>query len=162
MSQALVLVAPLPAGRVPMPARALPAYAMVAPFVLAGLPFRPPRAARSSASPSTTCRAAEQDAIADGFVAELGRAYRDLVLRPSPCRPARVRCPVLVLHGEADRLVPVAVGEGIARKHDAALEVFAGEGHWLIAPSLVPRVGGAALRWIDGLPEKRARRRQLR
>ena len=38
---AIVLVAPLPAGRVPAPAGALPYYAAVAPFVVAGLPFRP-------------------------------------------------------------------------------------------------------------------------
>ena len=158
---ALVLVAPLPAGRVPMPARALPAFAMAVPFVLAGLPFRPPRAAVLRLA-LHHLPPAEQAGIADGFVAESGRAYRDLVFGRAHVGRREVRCPVLVLHGEADRLVPASVGEGIARKHDAALEIFAGAGHWLIAPSLVPRVGGAALRFIDGLPERRPRRRQLR
>ena len=42
---AIVLVAPLPGGRIPAPLGAIPYYAVVAPFVLLGQPFRPWRAA---------------------------------------------------------------------------------------------------------------------
>lgn len=156
--EALVLVAPLPGGRVPVTARALPFFAMVAPLVVAGMPFRPTRGAvRRLALQGLP--AAEQEAVADGFVAESGRAYRDLVLGRGRVSRRAIRCPVLVLQGDDDRLVPVHVGEGIARKHGAALDIVDGAGHWLIAPSLVPRVAEAALRWLEAAE---ATPRQLR
>jgi pimeloyl-ACP methyl ester carboxylesterase len=158
LARALVLVAPLPGGRVPVTAHSLPDFAMAAPFVLAGLPFSPTRGAvRRLALHGLP--PAEQDVIADGFVAESGRVYRDLVLGRARVRRRAVRCPILVLHGGDDRLVPVRVGEGIARKHGAALDVVDGAGHWLIAPSLVPRVAEAALRWLEAAE---ASPRQLR
>lgn len=154
--EALVLIAPLPGGRVPVTARALPFFAMVAPFVAAGMPFRPTRGAvRRLALHGLP--AAEQEAIADCFVAESGRAYRDLVLGRGRVSRRAIRCPVLVLHGRDDRLVPAHVGEGIARKHGAALDIVDGAGHWLIAPSLVPRVAAAALRWLDAPRERQLR-----
>lgn len=153
---ALVLIAPLPGGRVPVTARALPFFALVAPFVAAGLPFKPGRrAVRGLALHGLPT--AEQASIADGFVAESGRAYRDLVLGRGRVGRRGIRCPILVLHGADDRLVPVHVGDGIARKHGAALDIVDGAGHWLIAPSLVPRVAAAALRWLDAPRERQLR-----
>jgi pimeloyl-ACP methyl ester carboxylesterase len=149
LARALVLVAPLPAGRVPVTARALPYAMLLAPLVATGLPFRPTRGAvrRLALHDLPTL---EQDAIAAGFVAESGRVYRQLALGHAHVGRRRVRCPVLVIHGSADRLVPVDAGAGVARKHDATLDIIDGAGHWLIAPSRVPRVAGAALRWLDG------------
>ena len=78
LTAAIVLVSPLPGGRVPAPAAAIPYFAFVAPFVLAGRPFRPwPSAIRRLALHDLP--RAEQDAVAAGFVPESGRAYRDLV-----------------------------------------------------------------------------------
>ena len=160
-ARALVLVAPLPGGRVPVTARSLAAFAMLAPFVLAGLPFSPTRgAARQLALHHLPPD--EQKAVADGFVAESGRVYRDLVLGRARVRRRDIRCSVLVIHGRDDRLVPVHVGEGIARKHGAGLDIVDGAGHWLIAPSLVPRVAQAALRWLDTAEAIAPAPRQLR
>ncbi len=160
-ARALVLVAPLPAGRVPVTAHALPFVPLVAPFVVAGLPFRPTRGAVRRLALHDLPRI-EQDAIADGFVAESGRVYRQLALGHAHVGRRTVRCPVLVIHGSADRLVPVHVGEGIARKHGAALDIVDGAGHWLVAPSLVPRVAQAVLRWLDAAEADRGADRQLR
>jgi pimeloyl-ACP methyl ester carboxylesterase len=144
---AIVLVAPLPAGRVPAPPRALPWYAAVAPFVMAGRPFRPwPAAIRRLALHHLP--RAEQDEVAAGFVAESGRVYRDLVLGRAKVRRRSVRCPMLVLHGDKDRLIPFPVAQGIADKHGARLEVVAGQGHWLIAPSLTASIAPGVLEWL--------------
>ena len=148
---AIVLVAPLPGGRIPAPVGALPYYAAVAPFVVAGLPFRPwPGAVRHLALHALP--RAEQDTIAAGFVAELGRAYRDLVLGRAKVKRRGVRCPMLVIHGDKDRLIPLAVAQGIADKHEAELIVVPGEGHWLIAPSLTASIAPGVLEWLGKAP----------
>jgi pimeloyl-ACP methyl ester carboxylesterase len=158
LARALVLLAPLPAGRVPVTAHALPFLPLVAPFVAAGLPFRPTRGAVRRLALHDLPRV-EQDAIADGFVAESGRVYRQLALGHAHVGRRTVRCPVLVIHGSADRLVPVDAGAGIARKHGATFEIVDGAGHWLIARSRVPQVAHAALRWLDAAATAK---RQLR
>ncbi|HET7714795.1 MAG TPA: alpha/beta hydrolase [Bauldia sp.] len=145
---AAVLVAPLPEGRIPAPAGAIPLYAALAPWVLAGRPFRPWRAAVRHLALNTLPRA-EQDEIFAGFVAESGRAYRDLVLGKATIKRRALRCPMFVVHGDADRLIPLATARGTAAEHDALLTVIPGQGHWLIAPSLAPQVAGQVLRWIE-------------
>ena len=73
-----------------------------------------------------------------------GLAYRDLVFGKAKVKRRAIRCPMLVLHGDADRLVPLATAQGIADKHKAKLIVIRGHGHWLIAPSLVDELGGGS------------------
>ena len=54
---------------------------------------------------------------------------------------ARITAPTLVIHGEADPLVPVAAGHELAKRIPGArLELIAGMGHDLPAP-LLPRIG---------------------
>jgi len=57
----------------------------------------------------------------------------------------QIVAPTLVIHGEADPLVPVAAGHELAREiAGARLELIAGMGHDLPAP-LLPRIGGLIL-----------------
>jgi pimeloyl-ACP methyl ester carboxylesterase len=149
LAKAVVLVAALPGGRLPAPAVALPYYAAVALWVLAGQPFQPWTGAVRRLALHSLPRA-EQDEIAAGFVSESGRAYRDLVLGRAKVKRRAVRCPMLVVNGDADRLIPLAVARGIAEKHEAELEVIPGQGHWLIAPSLTGEVASRVLVWLDG------------
>ncbi len=157
----VVLIAPLPGGRIPAPAGAIPYYAAVAPFVLCGRPFRPWSGAVRRLALHSLPRA-EQDEVAAGFVAESGRAYRDLVFGRAKVKRRAVRCPMLVVHGDKDRLVPLATARGIAEKHEAPLVVIPEEGHWLIAPSLTGDVAGRVLAWIeeDAQPDQRRLRRR--
>lgn len=51
---------------------------------------------------------------------------------PPPLDLARATCPVLALHGEHDRVAPVAVSARLAAAlPDARLRVVAGAGHWI-------------------------------
>ncbi len=145
---AIVLVAPLPGGRIPAPLGAIPYYAVVAPFVLLGQPFRPWRAAVLRLALHTLPQNEQNDIFA-GYVAELGLAYRDLLFGKAKVKRRAVRCPMLVIHGDADRLVPLATARGIADKHKAPLVVIPGHGHWLIAPSLRDDVAGRVLSWLE-------------
>jgi pimeloyl-ACP methyl ester carboxylesterase len=55
---------------------------------------------------------------------------------------AAIRCPTLVLHGEADRLVPIAAGRDTARRIEGARFVpIAGMGHDLPPPVNVLLLG---------------------
>ena len=148
LCEAIVLVAPLPGGRIPAPIGAIPSYLLVGPWVLMGQPFRPWRSAVRQLA-LHRLPPAEQDEIFAGYVAESGRAYRDLLFGKAKVKRRAVRCPTLVVHGDADRLIPLSVARGIAKKHQAPLTVIPGQGHWLIAPSLVEEVAGQALTWIE-------------
>ena len=55
----------------------------------------------------------------------------------------QIRCPVLVIHGDADRVMPVANGKRIAEYlSDGHLEVMAGVGHmfWSQKPAATVKI----------------------
>lgn len=76
---------------------------------------------------------APQEALAIKHVAWYRQALQSLYDYDGPAAAARVRCPVLALHGEADRLIPVerarSTGELIAQ---ATFQVVDGAGHTLV------------------------------
>ena len=146
----VVLVASMPSGTVPATLGALPYLFELAPAILAGRPFRAPPAALAHLT-LHDLSAAEQDELIPDFVAESGRVYRQILLGRARVSAGAIRCPVLVVHGGADRLVPVRVARRLARKHAAALTIIPGRGHWLIAGSLMAAVLPVVLDWIGRL-----------
>jgi pimeloyl-ACP methyl ester carboxylesterase len=74
------------------------------------------------------------------------RQMHAIMAAPSRCRRlAALTVPTLVLHGEADRLVPVACGRNLAQCiPDARLVTIPGWGHDL-PPQLLPRLSRAIL-----------------
>jgi pimeloyl-ACP methyl ester carboxylesterase len=78
-----------------------------------------------------------------------GRAYRR--------RIAAVTCPVLLIHGSEDRLVPVAAARAVGRANPAwSVREFPGVGH---VPQLeVPRqTAGTVLAWLGSAGQRAAR-----
>jgi len=72
-----------------------------------------------------------------------------------------ISVPTLVLHGDEDRIVPIANGEMLASAiPDARLEVLAGAGH--IYPTDVPEADREVLRFLTGSEKRRARARGAR
>lgn len=145
---ALVLVSSVPPGMLPVTGRAAPHLLPLVPRVFLGRSFRPGRPALEALTLHDLA-AAERETLLPGFVHESGRVFRALVLGRIRVNALNVRCPVLVLHGEADRLVPVSVGRRLARRYGADLITVPGHGHWLVAESLIPRTAGPVLTWID-------------
>ncbi|MDM0043502.1 alpha/beta hydrolase [Variovorax dokdonensis] len=93
-------------------------------------------------SPAYPC---EEPMLRQRLTQALRRAYRPsglmrqmLAIGADADRPqvlAAIRCPTLVLHGEADRLVPIAAGRDTARRISGARFVsIAGMGHDLPPP----------------------------
>ncbi|MGW0806392.1 alpha/beta fold hydrolase [Nonomuraea sp. NPDC002799] len=65
-------------------------------------------------------------------------------VNPWGCDPAQVTAPVLLLHGDEDRVVPCAHGEWLARRcATAELRVSKGDGHLSVL-----RSAAAALDWL--------------
>jgi pimeloyl-ACP methyl ester carboxylesterase len=147
---AIVLVGSLATGRIPAPLGAIPYYLRVGLRVLAGLPFYPSRAALRHLA-LHDLPAAERDELIAGFVAESGLAYREMLFGKVRVKARSVGCPVLVVNGAADRLVPPSVAREIARKYGAELIIVPGHGHWLIAGSLIEVAAVPVLGWIETL-----------
>jgi pimeloyl-ACP methyl ester carboxylesterase len=73
----------------------------------------------------------EQGALVDQFVPDSGRAARELALGTVGVDRTRVRCPMLVVGGDADRFVPLAVVRRVAARYRAPLHVAHDHGHLL-------------------------------
>ena len=62
---------------------------------------------------------------------------------------AATNLPVLVLHGDNDRVIPVAHGRALAAAARTRLAEFPGAGHGL---AYWPQAGDAEVHWLDALP----------
>lgn len=148
---AIVLVASLPPGPLPMTALAAPHFLPLAPLVLLGRPLRPTRIGLEMLTLHDLA-VAEREEILPDFVHESGRVYRSLVFGLARVDSAAVRCPVLVVHGKSDRLVPLSTGRKLAKRYGAEIVALPGHGHWLIAGSLLETAAAPVLDWIESLP----------
>lgn len=95
---------------------------------------------------------AEQDEMVGDFGHESGRAIRSLALGQVRVRPTDIRCPVMLVHGARDRVVPLATATGFARRLAAEFVMVPGRGHWLLADSLADTILPYVADWIGRLP----------
>ena len=146
----VVLVSSMPAGSVPVTWPAFRDLIGLGPDVLRGRPFRP-RAEALSRLALHDLSTAERDELLPDFVAESGRVYRQILLGGGRIPAGSLGCPVLVVHGEADRLVPLATARRLAQKYAGELTVIPAHGHWLVAGSLTTTVLPPVVDWIRRL-----------
>ena len=145
---ALVCVASAPPWRLPIEFRSLPYFMPSMPRILAGRAFRPAASAVDFLVAHGLPRD-ERDDIQRLHVAESGRACRSMLLGSVSLRGARPTCPVFCVSGGDDRIISLRVGEKLARLYKAEHVVVAGQGHWLIAPSLIGTVAARIRLWLD-------------
>lgn len=149
--EALICVTPAPPWRLLVPARAFPYIAPLLPRVLAGKVLRPARRALAAlllhdAAP------AQREALLGSFGHESGRALRAMVVGPGKIAPASVKCPVLCLTGEDDRMVSRRTARKIAAHYHAQLVEYPARGHWLVATPGWEGVVDDAVQWLNRLP----------
>jgi pimeloyl-ACP methyl ester carboxylesterase len=60
----------------------------------------------------------------------------------------RVNCPMLVIVAGDDRFIPRAIGERIAKRYGAPIQVFDNRGHMLVIEPGWEDVADVADRWI--------------
>jgi pimeloyl-ACP methyl ester carboxylesterase len=144
----LVLVASWPGfSMLPRPRAILNSVPMLS-GVTGGRSVSPdPEAVRALAL--TGLSVAERDEIAAEMVPESGRLLRSVLPLFGPAPVERCRAPVMVVSGGADRIVSDAASRRLAAFHGATHLAIPGQGHWLIAGSLSPRVAGVVGEWLE-------------
>ncbi len=91
---------------------------------------------------------AEQADLSRRMIPESGYLIRDFFERGIEVRFDRVGCPVLVMGGSEDPVVPVSGLQDLGRSLGGDLQVYPGHGHWILGES-----GGQAIvrdihRWV--------------
>jgi pimeloyl-ACP methyl ester carboxylesterase len=116
--------------------------------ILAGLPVKPsPAAIRSLVTHDLS--PAESDEVIAQTGMESGLVLRKLAFCDTEVALSTIRCPVLCLSGDGDRVVPRSAGYRIAAETVAEHIVFPDHGHWLIAGSLVGTVAAPVREWLE-------------
>ncbi|HZK18819.1 MAG TPA: alpha/beta hydrolase [Clostridia bacterium] len=141
LAKALVLLTPAaPAGILPMKFSVMRSFAEVA--VRPGFWSKPFRLSPKTVAYSITNlkTPSEQQAIYSKLVHESGRALFQLGLwffdstKSSAVDQEKVKCPVLVISGKEDRIVPASVVKQVAEKYGdlADYREYENHAHWLI------------------------------
>jgi pimeloyl-ACP methyl ester carboxylesterase len=94
---------------------------------------------------------AERPAAFARFEPDSGRVARDLLLGAVAVDGRRVRCPRLVVAGDADRFIPLRVARRVAAKYNAALRVLPGRGHVMMQEPGWEEAAGVIEQWLLGL-----------
>jgi pimeloyl-ACP methyl ester carboxylesterase len=146
----LVLVASATPWMLP-PNRLLFRYGLPQLFrVLAGLPFRvPDEGLRELVLHHLSV--AEQDEILRDVVPESGHAFLPVVLGAIRVNADDIRCPVLCVAGEEDRVVALSSMQALADRYNAGLVTIPGCGHWPGAGSLLSVAARPVRDWIGRL-----------
>jgi non-heme chloroperoxidase len=93
----------------------------------------------------------ERDALAARFVAESGRAGRELSLSAVKVDERRVRCPVLVVSTSDDHFVVPRIGRRLARKYGAPYWEYAAHAHFPQYEQGWEAMAGDIVRWLESV-----------
>ncbi len=94
----------------------------------------------------------DRAAIRNQFVADSGRAAREISLGSYRVPSDTMRAPLLVVGAEHDRFIPVDVARRTAAHYRAPFHMAAGHGHFIFSEPGWEREAGVMLDWIDALP----------
>jgi len=126
----LVLLAAAPPWALVSGAHATLALYSRMPAIVLGRPFMISEAGASrlllNAMP-----ASDRPNVYRRFPRESGAAFRELLTGRVRVDAAKVRCPVLYVRGDADRVISERVARRIAESYGGEYVEYAGHGHWL-------------------------------
>lgn len=91
---------------------------------------------------------AEQPELLQSLVPESPRLIRDFFDRDIVTSPASIRCPVLVVGGGEDRVVPAASQHALAKQLGGELKEYPERGHWMMGESGGQSIVRDIHRWI--------------
>ena len=146
--RAAILLAPAPAAMLTAQAVALPSYLPMFPSILAGRPFLPPAGSCSRIVLNQVPK--EYHASIHGsLVHESGKVYREMIFGAVKVDPAKVKCPVLVMGAEEDRIVSPALVKWTANRYGAELRMYPNHAHLFIGEPGWEKIAADAVAWLD-------------
>jgi pimeloyl-ACP methyl ester carboxylesterase len=95
-----------------------------------------------------------REAVYRRLVPESSRLARDIAVRGVTVDASSVRCPVLVVAAEHDRITPPSVVRRVARRYGATLYEYADLGHMLPLEPRWPEVALDVAAWLAALREE--------
>ncbi|HEV7667961.1 MAG TPA: alpha/beta hydrolase [Thermoanaerobaculia bacterium] len=145
---ALVCLAAAPPWMLRPQPRSLPYFLPLARRILSGQPLIPSeRTLRYLALHDLL--ETEQTELLKTVVPESGRAYRSMVLGTARVKVSKVRCPVLCLGGDQDRIVACKISRKLATLYKGDHLVLEGRGHWLLSRTGHEKAAGVVLQWLE-------------
>ncbi len=91
---------------------------------------------------------AERRLAFERLVPESGRTALDIALKGVAVDAARVRCPMLVVAGRADRITPATMVRKVARKYGATFRVYDGHAHMVLTEPGWETIAGDVAAWL--------------
>ena len=91
---------------------------------------------------------AQQVDLSRRMIPESVHLIRDFLARDIVLHSDRVRCPVLVLGGSEDPVVPVANLQGLAQSLGGDFNVYPGHGHWILGEGEGEVIARDIHRWL--------------
>lgn len=122
------------------------------PALLLSRPFQP-TTADADAMVLNRVPVAARHAIRQQFVADSGRAAREMAIGTHAVPREAIRVPLLVVGSEDDRFIPPGVSRRIAQRYEAQFHLAEGHGHFLFSEPGWEVQAAFMLDWIDSLPD---------
>jgi pimeloyl-ACP methyl ester carboxylesterase len=147
LCRAAILLAPAPAGMLTAQPVALPSYVPMLPSILAGRAFLPPKGTCSR----IVLNAVPQEyhaSIHGSLVHESGKVYRQMMFGAVKVDERKVRCPVLVMAADQDRIISVALARATAEKYGAEFKLYQNHAHLFFAEPGWQQVAADIVEWL--------------
>lgn len=130
-AEAIVLLCPAPAAKLPAQKVALPTYLPMMPKILTGQPILP--SAKGCATIALNRMPKEACPILHAqLVPESGKVYRELIFGSYKVDFSNISCPAMVVGAAEDRIVAPALVEWTARKLGVTADIREHHAHWLL------------------------------
>jgi pimeloyl-ACP methyl ester carboxylesterase len=147
LCRAAILLAPAPAGMLTAQPVALPSYLPMLPSILAGRSFLPPKGTCArivlNAMPQKY-----HGSIHGALVHESGKVYRQMMSGAVKVDEHKVRCPVLVMAADQDRIISVALARATAEKYGADFKLYLNHAHLFFAEPGWQAVAADMAEWL--------------
>lgn len=143
-AEAIVLLCPAPAAKLPAQKVALPTYLPMMPRILTGQPILP--SAKGCATIALNRMPKEACPVLHAqLVPESGKVYREMIFGSYKVDFSRITCPAMVVGAAEDRIVAPELVEWTASKLGVAADIRSDHAHWLLEePGWENIAGGVA------------------
>ena len=145
--RAAVLASPAPSGILTPQVVALPALLPMLPKILLGRPLLPSYGTVKSLILNRV-PVSDRARIYEGLRTDSGRVYRQMMLGRFRVDSWKVRCPIMVVGGNDDRVVSKYLTQETAALYAADLQLYDGHAHWLLEEPGWQKIGADIAAWL--------------